>query len=317
MPLGRYGGKPRGLQACHFIAMLAVEALMSLASMKSRAAERVDRPEDDQLDLYGVTDQGKVRRDNQDHFMICTVHPQLVIHATSLPNPDALPLRGTRFGTIMLVADGVGGAVDGSEASRLAAETVIRYVSSTLRCYHVAGDRGDEEFFAALKEAALQAHDAVRAEAVSRGEGRMATTLTIATFVYPWMYVTQVGDSRCYLLTDGKLQLLTRDQTIAQQLVDQGALKKEDMGRSPLRHVLASAIGADEATPEVTRIRLSKDSTAAILCSDGLTKHVSDDEIAAHMRKSTSAEQLATTLLSLALERGGTDNVTVAAIRRR
>jgi len=299
------------------VAMLAEEVTMRTAATKAnRVSDQADRPEDDQLDLHGLTHQGKVRKDNQDQFMICTVHPQLVIHGTSLPNPDSLPLRGTRFGTVMLVADGVGGAVDGSEASRLATESVVRYVSSTLRCYNVAGEGDDEEFFRALKDAALQAHDAVRAESVSRGEGRMATTLTVATFVWPWCYVTQVGDSRMYVLTDGKLHQATRDQTIAQQLVDAGALKKEDMGRSPLRHVLASAIGADEAVPEVTRFRVTKSSTA-LLCSDGLTKHVSDVEIGEHLKQNKTAEQTCQDLLELALERGGTDNITIAVARRR
>ena len=290
--------------------------MRTASTQSARATERADRPEDDQIDLWGVTHVGKVRKDNQDQFLLCTVHPQLVIHGTSLPNPESLPTRGTRFGTVMLVADGVGGAVDGSEASRLATETVMRYVTSTLRCYHVAGERGDEEFFQAMKDAALQAHDAVRAESVSRGEGRMASTLTVATFVWPWCYVTQVGDSRCYLLIDGKLHQATRDQTIAQQLVDAGALKKEDMGRSPLRHVLASAIGADEALPEVTRIRVTVNSTA-MLCSDGLTKHVNDDEIAEHLRQKRTAEQTCNALLNLALERGGADNITIAVARRR
>src|SRR5436853_5964036 len=103
---------------------------MRTASPQSvRAGERSDRPEDDQVDLCGVTHVGRMRKDNQDQFLVCTVHPQLVIHGTSLPNPELLPTRGTRFGTVMLVADGVGGAVDGSAASRLAAETVMRYVT--------------------------------------------------------------------------------------------------------------------------------------------------------------------------------------------
>ena len=144
----------------------------------------------------------------------------------------------------------------------------------------------------------------------------MATTLTVATFVWPWCYVTQVGDSRMYLLIDGKLQQATRDQTIAQQLVDAGALKKEDMSRSPLRHVLASAIGADEAVPEVTRFRVTKTSKA-LLCSDGLTKHVSDAEIGEHLKQNKTAEQTCSDLLALALERGGADNITIAAARVR
>src|SRR5437773_467783 len=75
------------------------------------SADAVSKPHDDELDLFGLTHPGHVRRENQDHFLLCTVHPEVVIHATSLPSPDRLPLRGERLATMMLVADGVGGAV--------------------------------------------------------------------------------------------------------------------------------------------------------------------------------------------------------------
>jgi protein phosphatase len=157
----------------------------------------------------------------------------------------------------------------------------------------------------------LQAHDAVRAEAASRAEPKpMATTLTLALVVWPWLYVVQVGDSRCYYLDGGTLRQMTRDQTLAQQLVDQGVLPKERVKTSPFQHVLASAVGGDEALPEVTRVGMRRPGTT-LLCSDGLTKHVTDDEIAEHLRTMTSSEQVCRALVALALERGGSDNVTV------
>lgn len=270
------------------------------------------RPSDDEIDLFGMTHPGNVRPDNQDHFLLCTIHPQVVVHGTSLPEPDRLPLRGSRFATLMLVADGVGGAAGGSDAARLATEAVTRYVSSTLRCYHAAGTASDEEFYEALTAAAHQAHDAVRAEAAtSQNQPNMATTLTVAMVVYPWLYVVQVGDSRCYVYTHGKLHQVTRDQTIAQRLVDEGAMKREDLLRSPLSHVLASAIGADEAEPEVSRVDISERGCVLLLCSDGLTKHVSDAELGAKCASISSAQQLCNDLVNLALERGGSDNITV------
>jgi serine/threonine protein phosphatase PrpC len=270
------------------------------------------RPTDEELDLFGITDAGKVRPDNQDHFLLATVHPQVVVHGSSLPDVDTLPLRGSRFGTVALVADGVGGAAAGSDAARLATETVAKYVSSTLRCYHTAGSANNDEFYRALKEAALQAHDAVRAEAASRPEQRrMATTLTVIVAVWPWMYVVQVGDSRCYVFQAGKLKQVTRDQTIGQQLVDEGAMKREQLKHSPLKNVLSSAIGADEATPEVTRVDIGVRGNVTLLCSDGLTKHVTDAEIEQHLATMTSSEQACRDLLQLALERGGTDNITI------
>jgi protein phosphatase len=276
------------------------------------------RPSDDELDLFGVTHPGRVRTENQDHFLISTVHPQVVIHSTSLPNTESLPLRGTRLATVMVLADGVGGAAAGSEAAQLATEAVTKYVSSTLRSYHAAGTITDKEFLVSLEEAALEAHNAVRAKAAERPDHRqMATTLTVCIAVWPWAYVVQVGDSRCYFFSQGKLQQLTHDQTIGQSLVDQGALPPERLEKSPLKHVLSSAIGAAEALPEVTRFDISERGALILLCSDGLTKHVSDEEISNAIKNMKSSEQVANDLLKMALDRGGSDNITLIAARAR
>jgi serine/threonine protein phosphatase PrpC len=288
---------------------------MAMAAQASTAGSGAKRPTDDELDYYGITHKGNVRTTNQDQFLVATIHPQIVVWDTSIPDVNSLPLRGTRLGTMMLVADGVGGGDDGGEAARLATEAVMRYVASSMRCYHTAGSANEEQFYTALKTAALQAHDAVRAEAASRSPGtRMATTLTLGIGVWPWMYVVQVGDSRCYLYTGGKLRQVTRDQTLAQQLADEGALDPAVVKKSPLNNVLTSAIGADEAVPVVTRVDVTN--CVVFLCSDGLTKHVSDDEIAAHIANRRSAEQVCRDLLVLTLERGGTDNVTIVCCAR-
>lgn len=274
------------------------------------------RPRDDELDLFGLTHAGRVRPENQDHFLLCTVHPQVVIHGTSLPEPEGLPLRGQRLATIMLVADGVGGSAAGSRASRLATEAVTRYVTSTLRCYHTVGTSSEREFMDALHAAATEAHDTVRAEAAAELHGRqMATTLSLGIIVWPWLYVLQVGDSRCYVWEEGSLRQVTRDQTVAQNLVDQGVLPAEQAKASPLKHVLASAIGASESMPEVTRVNVRKRGTVILVCTDGLTKHVTDKEIAEHLGAMESAEQVCRQLLQLTLDRGGTDNITLVVGR--
>jgi serine/threonine protein phosphatase PrpC len=291
---------------------------MKIAEMRALAQPGVmpNRPLDEELDMFGVTHQGRVRPDNQDHFLMCTVHPQVVIHGASLPNVSALPMRGTRLATLLVVADGVGGAASGSDAARLATESVMSYVATTLRCYHSAGARSDAEFLGALREAAAQAHESVLAEAASRPEQkRMATTLTVSITVWPWMYFVQVGDSRGYIHQGGKLRQVTRDQTLGQQLVDQGAMAVEQLRRSPLKNVLASAIGSDEAVPEVTRVDISDRNSIVLLCSDGLTKHVGDEEIADRLGKMRSSEQVGRELLDLALARGGSDNVTLVVVR--
>ncbi|MBY0490412.1 MAG: protein phosphatase 2C domain-containing protein [Gemmatimonadaceae bacterium] len=275
------------------------------------------RPRDDELDLFGLTHPGRVRTVNQDQFLLCTVHPQVVVHGTSLDR-DAIAARGERLATIMLVADGVGGSVDGSEASRLATIAITEYFASTMRCWHTAGSASEEEFTSALSAAALQAHRRVREESAVQFDGRiMATTLSVAIVVWPWLYVVQVGDSRCYHYANGTLRQLTRDQTLAQELIDRGALTRERAQQSPLQHVLASAIGAEEAMPEVTRLEISARGHITLVCSDGLTKHVTDAEIAAECERMTSSRQLCETLLAMALERGGTDNVTIVVGRAR
>jgi len=274
------------------------------------------RPRDSELDLFGITHPGLVRDGNQDHFLLCTVHPQVVVHGTSLPDLDTLPLRGQRLATIMLVADGVGGAAGGGTAARIATESITRYVSSTLRCYHAAGSTNEQEFEQALRDAALEAHAAVRADAEANlGGDQSATTLTLGIVVWPWLYVVQVGDSRCYIYGHGRLRQVTRDQTVAQTLVDQGLLAADRVKASPFSNVLASALGADEARPEVTRHDLSERGAVVLVCSDGLTKHVKDDEIAERVASMRSAEQLCRDLLQLCLDRGGYDNITIVAGR--
>ena len=287
----------------------------TVKDIATTSAEFGARPRDDELDLFGITHVGRVRQENQDHFLVATVHPELVIHETSLPAPASLPIHGTRLATVMLVADGVGGSTGGREASQLAIESITRYVSSSLRCYHAAGSSQEDEFVNALRDATLEAHAAVRAEAAQRPEAhRMATTLTLFIAVWPWAYVVQVGDSRAYHYHSGKLMQMTRDQTIAQDLVDQGVLSPDRVAKSPFSNVLASAIGSDTALPEVSRIKMDGKGIF-LLCSDGLTKHVKDDEIAVELKALQSSESSCRRLLDLALERGGSDNITVIIAR--
>jgi PPM family protein phosphatase len=274
------------------------------------------RPEDHEIDLFGITHPGKKRKENQDHFFVARVYPQVVIDATSLTDTAQLPLRGRRLGTVMMVADGVGGSSDGGTAARLATERITRYAADILRCYHAIAAANDAETFPALREAALHAHDAIRAEAVARGDqARLATTLTLGVGVWPWLYVVQVGDSRAYVYTHGTLHQVTRDQTLAEGLVDEGVLKAEDAKRSPFGSVLSSSLGGPEALPVVTRTDITERGCVILFCTDGLTKHVSNEEIADACGRIVSAEQLGRQLLELALDRGGSDNISIVIAR--
>ena len=269
------------------------------------------KPTDEELDLFGLTHPGRVRSENQDHFLIGTLHRDLVIHGSSLTDTADLPLRGERLATFAVVADGVGGRAGGAEASHLAVETIARYLSTAMACFQAVSPGLEDAFLDALRDGALQAHDTVRSSAAVRpGAKGMATTLTLAIGAWPRMYVVQVGDSRCYYYHNGTLRQLTRDQTVAQQLVDAGALRQSRMHESPFSHVLASAIGAQAAEPAVSRVRMSRDAVV-LLCSDGLTKHVTDDAIAGVLGTLRTAEQACRDLLQLALDDGGSDNITV------
>jgi len=276
-----------------------------------------DKPRDDELDLFGLTHVGKLRSENQDHFLICTLHRQMVLHGTSLPAADQLPLRAERMAAIGIVADGAGGSAAGGEASQLAVATIARYVTHTMQCFYGNDPSDEARFLEALRTVALEAHAAVREAAVDRPdlEG-MATTLTLVMGVWPHAYVVQVGDSRCYHWSGGRLRRVTRDQTVAQDLVDRGVLPADKAGASPLSNVLSSAIGGGTATPVVTRMTLTRGS-AVLLCSDGLTRHVADAEIAEALSTMTSSEQACRALLQRALDGGGSDNVTVTLGRAR
>jgi protein phosphatase len=169
-----------------------------------------------------------------------------------------------------------------------------------------------------LNEAALEAHAAVRADAAAQHEGEInATTMTLGIVVWPWLYVMQVGDSRYYLFAGGKLRQISRDQTVAQDLVEKGLLSAAQAQVSPFNNILSSAIGGDHAMPVVTRADIRERGSVQLVCSDGLTKHVSDDEIAEHLRTMQNAEQVTRALVDLALARGGRDNITVIVGRAR
>ena len=270
------------------------------------------RPGDGDIDMFGLTHQGHRRSNNQDHFLIATIHAEIRVHGTSLTDTGELAASSNRLGTVLLVADGVGGAGDGAAAAKLATESVTRYVASSLRCYHEMGRGTDPQFLSGLREAALRAHEAVVAEAVTRSDhASLATTLTLGIGVWPWLYVVQVGDSRAYIYSSKKLVQVTRDQTVAQEMVDLGVLKAADVEKSPLNNILSSAIGAEAASPVVSRVDVSERGCVVLFCTDGLTKHVSDAEIEAHCELGKSAEELGHMLVELALERGGSDNVTV------
>jgi protein phosphatase len=269
------------------------------------------KPSDDEVDVYGLTHTGNVRQVNQDHFLICSLRKQIQVHSTSLPDVNALPLEGERMAFLAMVADGVGGGAKGETASRLALETVTEYVAMSMRCYHDTDATDDQVFLDALQDAAWACHGKVVTEAEGDPDRKgMATTLTLYLGVWPRAYLLQVGDSRFYTFRNGSLTRISRDQTMAQELVDQGVLTMSTAFSTRWANVLSSSIGGKQTAPLVTH--LDQDwNNVGLLCSDGLTKHVSDERIAEHLGNMTSAKQVCEDLLQDALDDGGTDNITI------
>ena len=274
------------------------------------------KPVDDEIDYYGLTHPGKVRTENQDHFLLSSLHKRMDVHLTSLPDTDRLYQEAERLAFLAMVADGVGGRSGGGEASRLALEAVSRYAAGSMDCYYTADPSDDQAFTQSLANAALHCHEQLRKHSGGASGRGMATTLTLMLFVWPRAYLLQVGDSRYYILRDDELTQISRDQTLAQVLVDDGVFSRTEASKSPLSDVLSSAIGGSETTPVVTGID-SNWNYVHLLCSDGLTKHVEDERIAERLRSMTSAKQVCEDLLQDALDDGGSDNITVIVIRAR
>ena len=287
---------------------------MSSPDTTATAGPPSRKPRDDEIDVHGLTHPGRVRRDNQDHFLICSLRKHMAVRLTSLPDTDHLMVGGERLASLFMVADGVGGAAKGEVASRVALEAVTQYVSGSMRCYYAAGS-ADQEFFDALQEGALKSHTELLRHGQEDPDYRgMATTLTLFLGIWPRAWLLQVGDSRCYLLRGGELTQITRDQTMAQEMVDSGIMSPADVAGTRLEHTLSSSIGGRQTDPKVTRLDLAW-GDLVLLCSDGLTRHVSDERIRDVLRSMTSSKQACEDLLQEALDGGGSDNVTIVIAR--
>lgn len=267
------------------------------------------KPRDDELDAFGITHTGKVRPTNQDHFLLGSLRQRFKVRQSSLPEFDHLPIVEDRVASLIMVADGVGGGQKGEDASQLAVEELTQYVNESARCYYHTSN-SDENFVRDLEQTALKCHRAVLERGASDPDSAgMATTLTLMIVIWPWTYVLQVGDSRYYEFKDGALTQISRDQTMAQELIDSGVFAAA-VRNTPLANVLSSSIGGSQTAPVVTRVPTTWN-VVHLLCSDGLTKHVSDERIADRLRTMTSARQACEQLLQDALDGGGTDNVTI------
>lgn len=284
-----------------------------MSSPKPLATDTEPRPTSTNVDLFGQSDRGRVRSENQDQFLIASLHKLLRVHQSSLPPEDITTLVSDSRGYILLVADGVGGMPDGQAASTTVVKTIAHHVTHLMDLYRRLDSNNEAIFVSELEKSVLKSHDVLVEEGKKEYGGRGgATTLTMVAALWPHAYVIQVGDSRCYRLRDGRLERVTEDQTMAQALLARGALRDSEARRSPLRGVLASALGGPEATPSIYATDCRWDDVV-LLCSDGLTRHVRDEEIQAELLATGTggSQESCQRLVRLALDRGGEDNVTV------
>jgi len=254
---------------------------------------------------FGRSDCGRMRPSNEDSYLVATLD-----RATDA-TPDTPP------GLLLVVADGVGGRPGGEIASALAVDAMACYVQTVVPWVLTAAEQDRERLDAWLHDALQRTQARMRRFALHRGlDPRLATTFTMACVTWPDLVVAHVGDSRCYLARDGELERLTTDHTLAQRLYDEGQLAPGRLDRSPYAHMLLNAVGGstDELSVDLYRTRL-RAGDQLLLCTDGLTRHLPDEELGQHLAVERPLDRTVTELIELANERGGSDNVTVVLAR--
>lgn len=206
---------------------------------------------------------------------------------------------------LWVVADGVGGADAGDRASQL--------IVDSLRA--LTGPASAPSFLNDIRATLERVNAQLRVEAAARGSGRLiASTVVCLMFFERWYCCVWAGDSRIYRLHDGQFDQLTRDHSEVQSLLDYGLISPEEARQHPSANVITRAVGADDALVLDAIEGLIEPGDAFLLCSDGLTKVVDDQEIGAVL-SSTNAVEAVNRLIQMALDRGAPDNVSVAIVK--
>lgn len=294
---------------------------LSAAQTKTPASYKPFSPPSSlvEVEFGALSHPGLRRATSDDHYLILELGRHQATLATSLP-AGTVPERFDEQAYAMVVADGMG--TDGPElASRLALATLVQLVLHYAKWNVRVNERTAweiveraERFYRKVDETVIEAsqkHPAL--------EG-MSTTLTAACSAGDELFVVHVGHSRAYLYRGGLLTRLTRDQTLAQRLAETGRRAPTELAAHDLRHLLTDAIGGHAGEPDIEiQNYLLMDGDVVLLCTNGLTDVVEDDRIAALLRErhSQRLDAQCQTLVDLALERGGPDNITVVLARYR
>jgi PPM family protein phosphatase len=259
----------------------------------------ISRP-DVHVRVVSSTHVGRVRSANEDACTVVDLDQRTTADAGALARFDV----GEK-GVLLAVSDGMGGAKDGEVAARITIETLAKTMLEA---------PGGIDGGSVLEHATRTAHQAVwdHSSGIGQsGRSRMGATLTAAIVRGRSLAIAQVGDSRAYLLRQGKMTQLTTDQTMIQSLIDKGLMKAEDAENSPFRNILTQAMGHQEDVAiTMSEVEL-RDRDLVLVCSDGLTNELTDDEIRDAILQSIRLDVAAKRLVDMANARGGRDNITV------
>jgi len=271
------------------------------------------------VETAGRTHVGRERARNEDQFVIVELQRSLAVTSSTVSGTGGA-CRSEQQGTLLIVADGMGGHGGGDVASGIAVSSVVDYLCGALPWFDtrpsaerasLPGVRGS------LSDAVRYSDEEVR-RAAGRGEGRqgMGTTLTLGYLSGSRLYLAHVGDSRAYLLRQGQLSLLTRDHTLGAEINAERPGTIPPDGR--WHHLLTRAVGAasqnHNAEPDVSRHEL-RAGDVLMLCSDGLSGLVDDETIRTVLAGNKSCDAMAQTLVHAANAAGGRDNITTVVAR--
>ena len=265
------------------------------------------------VELNANTNVGRVRSGNEDNYLVLDLSTQRAWTGSDGDEPpkEMLHFEVGERGVVLVVSDGMGGALAGDVASRMAVETVRDMLA----------DSDDDEAEATLVESLKNATDYANFAIHKRSQddphcSGMGATLTAAAITKDGVSLLQVGDSRGYVIRGGRIKLATKDQSLVQQLVDVGQISEQEAETHMFRNVILQALGAQpELQPVTGRVRLYRDDLL-LLCSDGLSGKLRAEDMLRIVEESDGdLARACEALVEEANERGGEDNITVVLAR--
>ena len=268
------------------------------------------------VELHAKTDVGRVRRGNEDNFLLLDLTAARAWSGSDgAENPeDMREFTLGEHGLVLVVSDGMGGALAGDVASRMAIEAVRDVLMGTNTDGN--GCDPDSSLVECLRHATMEANKNIHYKSLedSRCSG-MGATLTGAAVKDDKLDLIQVGDSRAYVLRGQQIRLATKDQSLVQQLVDVGQISEAEAETHMFRNVILQALGAqNELTPATARIQL-RQGDMLLLCSDGLSGKLRNDDIRQIVADADDLGVACDALVAEANNRGGEDNITVVLAR--